>query len=65
MAQIDEERILVRFSTLIRDEANVTDINLVTENLRSNIEIAATNILLTELPDTFVIVEASIVTGNI
>lgn len=65
MAQIDEERILVRFSTLIRDEANVTDINLVTENLRSNIELAATNILSLELPNTFVIVEASIVTGNI
>ena len=65
MAQIDEERILVRFSTLIRDEANVTDINLVTENLRSNIELAATNILTEELPTTFVLVEASIVTGNI
>ncbi len=65
MAQIDEERILVRFSTLIRDEANVTDINLVTENLRSNIELAATNILATELPETFVIVEATVVTGNI
>lgn len=65
MAQIDEERILVRFSTLIRDEANVTDITLVTENLRSNIEIAATNILSLELPNTFVIVEADIVTGNI
>lgn len=65
MAQIDEERILVRFSTLIRDEANVTDINLVTENLRSNIEIAATNILATELLNTFVIVEATVVTGNI
>ena len=65
MAQIDEERILVRFITLIRDEANVTDINLVTENLRSNIELAATNILTEELPTTFVLVEASIVTGNI
>jgi hypothetical protein len=65
MAKIDEETILVKFSQLIRDEGNVTDSTILTEALRSNIEIAATNILLAEEFPNFVLVEATITTANV
>jgi hypothetical protein len=65
MAKIDEETILVRFSQLIRDESNVTDSTILTESLRANIEIAASNLLLAEEFPNFVLVEATITTANV
>lgn len=65
MAQIDEEKILIRFSQLVRDSDNTANVITVNEALRSNIEIAATNILQVQLPNAFVLVEATIVNGNI
>jgi hypothetical protein len=65
MAKIDEEIILVKFSQLIRDEGNVTDSTILTEALRSNIEIAATNLLLAQEFPNFVLVEAVITTANV
>ena len=65
MAQIDEETILIKFSQLIRDEDTVTNSTILTEAIRSNLEIAATNILVAEGFPNFVLVEADITTANV
>jgi hypothetical protein len=65
MAKIDEETIIVRFSQLIRDEDSVTNSTILTEAIRSNIEIAATNLLLAQEFPNFVLVEATITTANV
>lgn len=64
MAQIDEERLLLRFSTLIRDTESNTTYTLLTESIRANVELLAqaeieTRIFEANLPIS-VIVEATI-----
>lgn len=69
MAKIDEERLLVRFSTLIRDSGNVSNITLITPEVISNVESVATQVieaaLFTANLDIQVIVEANVFLGNI
>jgi len=60
MAQIDEERILVRFSKLIRDTANVTDSTVVTTSIVNAMEAFAQDFVTEDI-----LVEASIYTGNL
>lgn len=60
MAQIDEEQILLRFSKLIRDTANVNDSTVVTESIRSQIEQFAQDFVTEDI-----LVEASIFVGNV
>lgn len=60
MAKIDEEQILLRFSKLIRDSANVTDATVVTEQLRSAMETFANEFVTDDI-----LVEATIFTGNV
>lgn len=69
MAKIDEERLLVRFSTLIRDSGNVSNITLITPDIISNVESVATQVVEAALfaanLDIQVIVEANVFLGNI
>lgn len=69
MAKIDEERLLVRFSTLIRDSGNVSNITLITPEIISNVESVATEVIEAALfeanLDIQVIVEANVFLGNI
>lgn len=58
MAKIDEERILVRFSSLLRDTANVSQNQIVTEAIQSQIEAYAQSLV----DPTTVIVETAITT---
>ena len=60
MAQIDEEQILLRFSKLIRDTANVNDSTVVTESIRSQIEQFAQDFVTEDI-----LVEASVFIGNV
>ena len=60
MAQIDEEQILIRFSKLIKDTANVTDATVVNETIRSAMETYAQEFVTADI-----LVEASIFTGNV
>lgn len=67
MAKIDEERILLRFSTLIPDSGSVSDYTIITESIRANIETQISEYISDELdldPMTAniqVIVEANII----
>lgn len=67
MAKIDEERILLRFSTLIPDTGSISDFTILTESVRANIESLATDFITTELnaseatANIQVIVEANII----
>lgn len=69
MAKIDEERLLVRFSTLIRDTDSTANITLINSNLISNVEAVAQAVveaaLLEANLDIQVIVEANVFVGNI
>lgn len=69
MAKIDEERMLVRFSTLIRDSGSVSNITLITPEIISNVESVATEVIEAALfaanLDIQVIVEANVFVGNI
>lgn len=61
MAKIDEEQILLRFSLLIRDEANVTDTTITTTTIREDLEAYAQGLVeATGLP---IIVEADFVSN--
>jgi len=70
MAKIDEERILLRFSTLIPDTGSTSDFTILTESVRANIESLATDFITTELnaseatANIQVIVEANIIAAG-
>lgn len=55
MAQIDEEQIILKFSRLIRDTGNVADAAVVTETIRSAMEVYAQDFVPADI-----LVEASI-----
>lgn len=61
MAKIDEEQILLRFSLLVRDEANIANTTVATEAIRSNIEIIAQD--LVNLAGSVALVEANFVSN--
>lgn len=69
MAKIDEERVLLRFSTIVRDAANVANYTMVTETIRSSIETTAQNLINDAVTasgqDIQVLVEATITAGNV
>lgn len=69
MAKIDEERILLRFSTITRDDGNVANFTMVTETIRSEVETAAQELIDDAISaagsSAQVIVEATITAGNI
>ena len=70
MAKIDEERILIRFSTIIPDTGSISDFTILTESVRANIEALATDFIATELnaseatANIQVIVEANIIAAG-
>jgi len=69
MAKIDEERLLLRFSTIVRDEANVANYTMVTETIRSTVESTAQSLINDAVSasglSVQVLVEASITAGNV
>jgi len=70
MAKIDEERVLLRFSTLIPDTESVTTYSLVNSDILANLMIRVNEFydeLLNNDPQTanlFVIIEANIVSST-
>ena len=58
MAKIDEEQILLRFSLLVRDSANVQLTTATTEAIRSNVETFAQSLVAEN-----VLVEAAFVSN--
>jgi len=70
MAKIDEERVLLRFSTLIPDTESVTTYSLVNSDILANLMIRVNEFydeLLNKDPQTanlYVIIEANIVSST-
>jgi hypothetical protein len=58
MAKIDEEQILIRFSLLVPDSANVANTTAATEEIRSNVEAFAQGLV-----PALVLVEANFVSN--
>ena len=62
MAKIDEERVLVRFSSLVRDTANVASTEIINDTIRAQIETYAQSLVdpITVIVETAITTEANI-----